>query len=136
MATKNPSTEPPVEAAERPPEPTGSELALARSGAAPAHAATELDRPTLEPPDTPAGAAAAATAGMLTNKHVLMLWQTDDPMNAWAYFDGGVGWKQLCQTSEVVTMAIGQLASGARVSGGLVHAYEGAGGHIDAMYLW
>jgi hypothetical protein len=109
---------------------------LAQSGAVTTTVTSELDRPTFEPPGTAAGAAATAAAGWLTNKHVLMLWQTTGPKDAWAYFDGGVGWKQLCQTGDVATRAMGSLAAGGRLSGSIVHAYEGAGGAIDAMYLW
>ena len=90
----------------------------------------------LEPPSTAAGAMASATAGWITNKHVLMLWQALGPMDAWAYYDGGIGWKRSTQAGDVAARGMGLLTSGARVGGGTVHIYEGAGGDVDALYLW
>jgi hypothetical protein len=138
MATKTRPTEVPITTEDRPPEPTAAELALAQSGTtALATRAAELDRPTFEPPGTAAGAAAtAAAAGWLTNKHVLMLWQTAGATDGWAYFDGGIGWRRLSQAADIVTRGLGVLAAGGRCSGGVVHAYEGAGGTIEGMYLW
>jgi len=119
----------------RPPEPSHAELAIAQGTMEAAAAASPLDQPTLEPPGTAAGATAAA-AGWLTNKHVLLLWQSAAPMDNWAYLDGGIGWKQLTQVNDVATRGMGLLTSGARVSGGIVNVYEGATGSIDAIYLW
>jgi hypothetical protein len=79
---------------------------------------------------------ASATAGWITNKHVLMLWQALGPMDAWAYYDGGIGWKRSTQAGDVAARGMGLLTSGARLGGGTVHIYEGAGGDVDAMYLW
>ncbi len=137
MATKTRPNEIPVEAANRPPDPTAAELAMAQTGTTATAVVSELDRPTFEPPGTAAGAmASAAAAGWITNKHVLMLWQTTGAMDAWAYYDGGIGWKQSTQTGDVAARGMGLLTSGARLGGGIVHAYEGAGGAIDAIYLW
>ncbi|HSB85152.1 MAG TPA: hypothetical protein VLD86_02530 [Ilumatobacteraceae bacterium] len=138
MPTKTRPTEvPPAESAGRPPEPTSEQLAMAQSGTVATAAVSDLDRPTFEPPGTAAGAvASAAAAGWLTNKHVLMLWQTTSPMDNWAYYDGGIGWKPSTQSGDVAARGMGVLTAGARLGGGIVHAYEGAGGAIDAIYLW
>ena len=134
--TKTRPNELPVEAAPRPPDPTAAELAMAQMGTSTTITFSDLDRPTFEPPTSAAGAMASAAAGWITNKHVLMLWQTTSPMDAWAYYDGGIGWKPSTQAGDVAARGMGLLTAGARVSGGIVHAYEGAGGAIDAMYLW
>lgn len=132
-----PTTSAPVETAQRPPEPTAAELALAQVEAEPAVVTGGLDRPTMEPPTSAAGAAAAAGAGWITSKHVLMLWQTAAPRNGWFYLDGGVGWKQLTQAGDVAARGMGLLSAGARAGGGLVHVYEGATTNVaDAFYLW
>jgi hypothetical protein len=137
MPTKTRPNELPVEAANRPPDPTAAELAMAQTGTtATTTTISDLDRPTFEPPGSAAGAMAAATAGWLTNKHVLMLWQTTGPIDAWAFYDGGTGWKQSTQTGDVAARGMGVLTAGARLGGGIVHAFEGAGGAIDAVYLW
>jgi hypothetical protein len=143
MATKTrpaetPATEALVETTQRPNEPSADELALAQAqSTTTAVAGGGLDRPTMEPPTSSAGAAASAGAGWLTNKHVLMLWQSSAPMNGWCYLDGGVGWKQLTQAGETAARGMGVLAAGARCGNGLVHAYEGtSSGVIDAFYLW
>jgi hypothetical protein len=136
MATKTRPTELPATAATRPPDPSPDVLAMAQTGSMATDTITELDRPTFEPPGSAAGALAVAAAGWITNKHVLMLWQTTGPMDAWAYYDGGIGWKQSTQAGDVAARGMGLLTAGARVSGGIVHAYEGAGGAIDAIYLW
>jgi hypothetical protein len=75
-------------------------------------------------------------AGWLSNKHVLMLWQTTAPMDNWAYLDGGTGWKHLTQAGDVATRGMGVLAGAARSGGGIVQAYEGTSGTLDAFYLW
>lgn len=139
MATRTRPAEPPVEtASRRPPEPTAAELALSQSDMAVESTigADALMRPTFEPPTTAAGAAATAGAGWITNKHVLMLWQTSSPMDNWCFLDGGVGWKRGTQTNDVAARGLGLLSAGARAGSGLVHVYEGAAGNIDAMYLW
>lgn len=136
MPTKTRPTEVPVEGANRPPEPTTEQLAAAQTGSVATAAISELERPTFEPPTTAAGAVASAAAGWLTNKHVLMLWQTTSPMDNWAYYDGGIGWKHSTQSGDVAARGMGVLTAGARNGGGLVHVYEGAGGAIDAIYLW
>jgi hypothetical protein len=137
MATRTRPVEPAVEAARRPPEPTAAELALAQATRT-ADTGTTIDaaRPTFEPPTSAAGAAASATAGWITNKHVLMLWQTGGALDNWAFYDGGVGWKRGTQANDVAARGMALLAAGARNGGGLVHAYEGAGGDVDVMYLW
>lgn len=136
MATKTRPTEVPAVAATRPPDPSPDVLAMAQTGSMATGTISELDRPTFEPPGSAAGALTVAAAGWITNKHVLMLWQTTGPMDAWAYYDGGIGWKQSTQAGDVAARGMGLLTAGARVSGGIVHAYEGAGGAIDAIYLW
>ena len=136
MPTKTRPTEIPVEAVNRPPEPTTEQLAAAQSSIVTSAAVSDLDRPMFEPPGSAAGAATAAAAGWLTNKHILMLWQTTGPMDAWAYYDGGTGWKHSTQAGDVAARGMGVLTAGARLGGGIVHAYEGAGGAIDAVYLW
>ena len=138
MATKTRPTEPPVEtAARRPPDPTAAELALSQVRTTETTSADDaMTKPAFEPPTSAAGAAATAGAGWLTNKHVLMLWQTGSPMDNWCYLDGGTGWKHGTQANDVAARGLGLLSAGARASGALVHAYEGAGGDIDVMYLW
>jgi len=137
MATKTPPTEAPTETVNRPRDPTAEELTIAQGATSTVAAASDLDRPTFEPPGSAAGAmASAAAAGWLTNKHVLMVWQTTAPTDAWAYYDAGVGWKRSTQASDVAARGMGVLTAGARASGGIVNAYEGAGGAIDAIYLW
>jgi hypothetical protein len=137
MATKTRPSEAPTETVNRPRDPTAEELSIAQGGTSAAAAVSDLDRPTFEPPGSAAGAmASAAAAGWLTNKHVLMLWQTTAPTDAWAYYDGGVGWKRSTQAGDVAASGMGVLTAGARASGGIVNAYEGAGGAIDAIYLW
>lgn len=136
MATKTRPTEIPAEGIHRPPEPTTEQLATAQSSISTTTTSSDLDRPTFEPPGSAAAAATAAAAGWLTNKHILMLWQTTGAMDAWAYYDGGAGWKQSTQAGDVAARGMGVLTAGARLGGGIVHAYEGAGGAIDAVYLW
>lgn len=139
MATKTRPAEPALEtASRRPPDPTAAELALAQTDVAAdvAAAGDVLMRPTFEPPTSAAGAAATAGAGWITNKHVLMLWQTGSPMDNWCFLDGGIGWKRGPQTNDVAARGLGLLSAGARAGNGIVHVYEGAGGDIDAMYLW
>lgn len=136
MPTKTRPTEVPVDSINRPPEPTKEQLAAAQSAIVARTTVSDLDRPTLEPPGSAAAAATAVAAGWLTNKHILMVWQTTGPMDAWAYYDGGTGWKQSTQAGDVAARGMGVLTAGARLGGGIVHAYEGAGGAIDAVYLW
>ena len=137
MATRTRPAQPAVEAEIRqPPEPTTAELALAQGGKSDAPATAETARPTFEPPTSAAGAAASATAGWLTNKHILMLWQTGGALDNWAFYDGGTGWRRGTQTNDVAARGLALLAAGARNGGGLVHAYEGASGNVDVMYLW
>lgn len=136
MPTKTRPTEVPVDSINRPPEPTKEQLATAQSAIVTTTTVSDLDRPTLEPPGSAAAAATAVAAGWLTNKHILMVWQTTGPMDAWAYYDGGTGWKQSTQAGDVAARGMGVLTAGARLGGGIVHAYEGAGGAIDAVYLW
>lgn len=136
MPTKTRPTEVPVDSINRPPEPTKEQLAAAQSAIVTTTTVSDLDRPTLEPPGSAAAAATAVAAGWLTNKHILMVWQTTGPMDAWAYYDGGTGWKQSTQAGDVAARGMGVLTAGARLGGGIVHAYEGAGGAIDAVYLW
>ena len=137
MATKTRPNEAPTETVNRPRDPTAEELSIAQGGTTAVEAVSDLDRPTFEPPGSAAGAmASAAAAGWLTNKHVLMLWQTTAPTDAWAYYDGGVGWKRSTQTGDVAARGMGVLTAGARASGSIVSVYEGAGGAIDAIYLW
>lgn len=136
MPTKTRPTEVPVDSINRPPEPTKEQLAAAQSAIVATTTVSDLDRPTLEPPGSAAAAATAVAAGWLTNKHILMVWQTTGPMDAWAYYDGGTGWKQSTQAGDVAARGMGVLTAGARLGGGIVHAYEGAGGAIDAVYLW
>jgi hypothetical protein len=138
MATKTRPTDTPIETASRPPEPTAAELALAQvETETTSTVSSELDRPTMEPPRTAAGATATAGAGWITGKHVLMLWQTDAAKNGWFYLDGGIGWKQITQASESAARGMGLLAAGARTGGGVVNVYEGAtSGVADAFYMW
>jgi len=138
MATTTRPTQAPTDPSGRPAEPSTQDLAQAISGPTSAAAAvsTGLERPQLEPPGTSAGAAALASTAWLNNKHVLMLWQNATAKNNWAYLDGGVGWKQLIQTDEGAARGLGLLTSGARISSGIVNAYEGSAGTIEALYLW
>jgi hypothetical protein len=137
MPTKTRPTEIPADAVHRPPEPTTEQLAAAQSSIVTTTTSSDLDRPTFEPPGSAAAAAATgAAAGWLTNKHILMLWQTTGPLDGWAYYDGGTGWKQSTQAGDVAARGMGVLTAGARLGGGIVHAYEGASGAIDAIYLW
>jgi len=137
MPTKTRPNEVPTDVSHRPPEPTADQLAAAQNAIATVTTtASELDRPTMEPPGTAAAAATAAAAGWLTNKHILMLWQTTSPLDNWAYYDGGTGWKLSTQTGDVAARGMGVITAAARTGGGIVHAYEGAGGSIDAVYLW
>ena len=136
MVTHTRPSRVPADTAPHPPDPTPEELALSQGGAVATATAADLDRPMFQPPGTAAASAAAATAGWLSNRHVLMLWQTQGPMDAWAYFDGGTGWRALNHSSEVVTLGMNLLVAGARTSGTIVQAYEGTGGTIDAFYLW
>jgi hypothetical protein len=138
MATRTRPTETPMETAARPPEPTAAELALAQAGTdTTTIVGAELERPTMEPPRTAAGATATAGAGWITGKHVLMLWQSDAPKNGWFYLDGGIGWKQITQASDTAARGMGLLAAGARTGGGVVNVYEGTtSGVADAFYLW
>ena len=137
MATKKPEVDVATTGSDRPPEPTGEEIALAQAGgdAAPASTSASLDRPTLEPPTTAAGATATAGAGWLTNKRVLMLYQRSVAMDGWAYLDGGTGWRRLVQ-NDGASRGIAELAACARASGALVHVYEGASGSLDGIYVW
>ncbi len=141
MPTKTRPADVPAEAATstRPPDPTAEELALAQSDleSTSAIVAAGLEKPAMEPPSSAAGAMATAGAGWITSKHVLMLWQTGAPTDNWFYLDGGIGWKRITQTNDVAARGMGQLASGARCGGGLVHIYEGTtSGVADAFYLW
>ena len=139
MATRTRPPQPDVEVeteTRQPPEPTTAELALAQAGKVETPATDDASRPTFEPPTTAAGAAASAAAGWLTNKHILMLWQTGGALDNWAFYDGGTGWRRGTQTNDVAARGLALLAAGARNGGGLVHAYEGAGGNVDYMYLW
>lgn len=124
--------------ARRPPEPTAAELALARATLTTPSAADLLaDRPTMEPPGSAVAATATVAAGWLTNKHVLMLWQTAGATDNWFYLDGGTGWRRTTQTSETAARGVSMLAAAAKASGGAVHVYEGAtAGVIDGIYLW
>lgn len=139
MPTKTRPSEPMATTQDRrPPDPTTSELAMAQAAtpaAAQARTAAE-ERPIFEPPTSAAGAAASAALGWITNKHILMLWQTGGAMDNWSYLDGGVGWKRGTQTNDVAARGVGLLTAGARAGGGIVHVYDGAGGDIDAIYLW
>jgi hypothetical protein len=133
--TKTRPTATPLDDIQTPPEPTQQQLAAAQISAGTTAAASGLDTPTMSPPGT-ASAASAAAAGWLTNKHVLMTWQTSGPLDNWAFIDGGTGWRHLTQSGDVAIRGMALLAAGARASGGAVQLYEGAGGAIDAMYLW
>ncbi len=137
MPTKKPEVDVPTTGSDRPPEPTGQELALAQAGAGAASSSpsASLDRPTLEPPTTAAGATATAGAGWLSNKHVLMLYQRSAAMDGWVYLDGGTGWRRVVQ-NDGASRGIAELAACARASGALVHAYEGASGSLDGIYVW
>lgn len=119
-----------------PRDPTPEELATAQAGAGTPVMESPLDKPTFAPPGTAAAAAATAATGWLSNKHVLMIWQTIQPLDAWIFLDGGTGWKHLTQTNDVATRGMGVLGAAARAGGGIVQAYEGAGGAIDGFYLW
>ena len=139
MATKTRPAEPTVETTtRRPPEPSTEELALAQGNLAQHATSTDLlGAPTLEPPDTAAGAAAGAVAaGWLTNKHVLMLWQTAGARDHWMYLDGGTGWRIGCQANDGAARGIALLAAGARTGGRIVNVYEGTSGAVDGIYLW
>ncbi len=134
--TKTRPTATPLDDIQTPPEPTQQQLAAAQiSVGTTATTASALDTPTMSPPGT-ASAVTAAAAGWLTNKHVLMTWQTSGPLDNWAFVDGGTGWKHLTQSGDVAIRGMALLAAGARTGGGLVHLNEGAAGAIDAMYLW
>lgn len=135
MTTHTRPSRVPAEAAAHPPEPTPEELALSQGGAVSTATASDLDRPQFQPPGTAAAAATVAAAGWLSNRHVLMKWQTPAP-ESWLYLDGGTGWRALNHSAEPVTRSLNLLVDGARVSGSIVQVYEGTGGTVDAFYLW
>jgi hypothetical protein len=132
--TKTRPTATPLDDIQTPPDPTQQQLAVAQISVKTTATASALDTPTMLPPGT-AGAVTAAAAGWLTNRHVLMTWQTTGALDNWAYIDGGAGWKHLTQSGDVAIRGMALLAAGARAGGGLVNLYEGAAA-IDAMYLW
>jgi len=139
MATKTRPADPTSEmTSRRPPEPTTAELEQAQAQMTGDVTAVGdvLAKPSFEPPTSAAGAAATAGAGWITNKHVMLLWQTTAARDNWAFIDGGVGWRQGTQTNDVAARGIGLLTAGARAGGGLVYVFEGAGGAIDGIYLW
>jgi hypothetical protein len=132
--TKTRPTATPLDDIQTPPEPTHQQLAAAQISIGTTAMASALDTPTMSPPGT-AGAATAAAAGWLSNRHVLMTWQTSGALDNWAFIDGGAGWKHLTQSGDVAIRGQALLAAGARAGGGLVQLYEGASA-IDAIYLW
>jgi hypothetical protein len=136
MVTKTRPEDVPVEITQRPPDPTAEELALAQDSTTVVAPVAEVEKPSFEPPTTARGAAVQAAAGWLTNKHVLMLWQTQGATDAWIFLDGGTGWLRLTQASDVAARGLDLLAAGGRAAGRIVHAYQGATGTIDGLYLW
>jgi len=129
-----------IESLSRPTDLSGDQLALTRqTGTATIGTGeTNLTRnaPILHPPGT-AGAdgATASIAGSWQTKQILALFSTRAARSGWAYLDG-VGWRKFPTNNDSAHMAIGQLASAARVAGGPVVTREEADGSLHEIYFW
>jgi Papain family cysteine protease len=65
--------------------------------------------------------------GWENGRHVLGLWAIDQDVNAWAYFDAGVGWRKISPDNDNILLdMLAQLAS-AKAAGSPVNFYEESG---------
>ena len=100
--------------------------------------------PTQTPPgdarmtalNAPAAPGDAPATGLVTNKHFTGIWSANQPRSAWVYVDGGIGWKQLSDSSDVALGALNLLASHAIAGGRVVSYVDGADGKIHEIYVF
>lgn len=96
--------------------------------------------PTLAPPSTGAGVAAAgeteAAAGTwISNVTINALWTINQPRNAWANVVG-TGWRRIYAGSDGAFQALCTLASQARQTNRPCNVRVEADGMIHEIYLW
>lgn len=95
--------------------------------------------PTLAPPSTGAGAAAAAetdaAGAWVSNVTINALWTINQPRNAWANVVG-TGWRRIYAGSDGAFQALCTLASQARQTNRPCNVRVEADGMIHEIYLW
>ncbi len=84
----------------------------------------------------PAAPSDAVTASLVSNKHFTGTWSANQPRSAWVYVDGGIGWKQLADSSDAVLAALNMLAAHAVAGGRVVNYVDGADGKIHEIYVF
>lgn len=78
----------------------------------------------------------AVTAALVSNKHFTGIWSANQPRSAWVYVDGGIGWKQLADSSDSALAALNLLAAHAIAGGRVVNYVDGADGKIHEIYVF
>jgi C1A family cysteine protease len=73
--------------------------------------------------------------GWENNRKVLGLWTIDQDYNAWAYFDGGVGWRKISPDNDNIFFDMLNQLAAAKAAGRTVSFYE-VQGVIKQIYCW
>ena len=140
--TGAPLTTADIDAMGRPAELTADQLALTHqtgsigTGIVTSDITAAQNAPILHPPGTAAAASTVTNlVGAWQTKQIRALFNNRASRSGWAYLDG-IGWRQFATTNDSAHVALGLLASAARVSGSNVVARDEADGQLHEIYLW